>query len=181
MDSLKKHINNCKSDRINADVNWADNNPEDMSEAMKLVVVPKTAALTTTPISMKTSKMRDYDQASIHARQSMDATEEEQSKDKWIIERIALEPFALISLNDDRNEVEYDGFSHHKNIKSMNNRTFECRPIIPSKRPLDTNVIKSSICNDLTSLIYKSPHRRLLTGREYFESDDTTELLLNKD
>ncbi|EIE90331.1 hypothetical protein RO3G_15042 [Rhizopus delemar RA 99-880] len=34
---------------------------------------------------------------------------------------------------------------------------------------------------DLASLIYKSPHRRLLASREYFELDDTVELLLNKD
>ncbi|KAG1448565.1 hypothetical protein G6F56_008906 [Rhizopus delemar] len=124
---------------------------------------------------------RDYDQAIIHACQSMDATEEEKIKDKWIIERIPLEPFALISCDDDGNEVEYDAFSHHKNIKSMSNRTFECRPIIPSKRPLDTNAIEPSICNDLASLIYKSPHRRLLASCEYFELDDTTELLFNKD
>ncbi|KAG1276670.1 hypothetical protein G6F60_012516 [Rhizopus arrhizus] len=76
---------------------------------------------------------------------------------------------ALISRDDDRNEVEYDAFS-----------TFECRPIIPSKRPLDTNAIEPSICNDLASLIYKSPHRRLLASRKYFELDDTAELLLNK-
>jgi hypothetical protein len=88
---------------------------------------------------------------------------------------------ALISRDDDGNEVEYDAFSHHKNIKSMSNRIFECRPIIPSKRPLDTNAIEPSICNDLASLIYKSPHRQLLASREYFELDDTTELLLDKD
>lgn len=33
----------------------------------------------------------------------------------------------------------------------------------------------------VASLIYKSPHRRLLASREYFELDDTVELLLNKD
>ncbi|ORE00722.1 hypothetical protein BCV72DRAFT_237445 [Rhizopus microsporus var. microsporus] len=153
-----------------------------MTVAMKLVAVPKTTAVTATPISMKTSKMqRDYDQAIIHACQSMDATEEERTEDKWIIERIPLEPFALISRDDDGNEVEYDAFSHHKNIKSMSNRTFDCRPIIPSKRQLDTNAIEPSICNGLASLIYKSPHGRLLASREYFELDDTTELLLNKD
>ncbi|KAG1051884.1 hypothetical protein G6F43_005933 [Rhizopus delemar] len=35
--------------------------------------------------------------------------------------------------------------------------------------------------NKVASLIYKSPHRRLLASREYFELDDTAELLLNKD
>lgn len=163
-------------------MNLADDDFEDMAVAMKLVAVPKTTAMTAAPISTKTSKMqRDYDQAIIHACQSMDATEEEKCKDKWIIEKIPLEPFALISRDDDGNEVEYNAFSHHKNIKSMSNRTFECRPIIPSKRPLDTNAIEPSICNDLASLIYKSPHRRLLASREYFELDDTAELLLNKD
>ncbi|KAG0161987.1 hypothetical protein DFQ30_004606, partial [Apophysomyces sp. BC1015] len=63
----------------------------------------------------------------------------------------------------------------------MSNRTFQCRPIIPSKRPLDANAVEPSICNDLASLIYRSSHRRLLTSREYFELDDATEQLLNKD
>ncbi|ORE05351.1 hypothetical protein BCV72DRAFT_331339 [Rhizopus microsporus var. microsporus] len=156
-------------------VNLADDNSKDMTAAMKLVAMPKTTAMTATLISTKISKMqRDYDQAIIHACQSMDAAEAEKIKDKWIIERIPLKPFALISRDD-------DGMNHHKNIKSMSNRTFECRPIIPSKQPLVTNAIGSSICNDLASLIYKSPHRWLLASREYFELDDTVELLLNKD
>jgi hypothetical protein len=88
-----------------------------MGLAMKLVAVPKTTAMETAPISTKASKMRRaYDQAIIHACQSMDATEEEQIKDKWIIERIPLEPFALISHDDDGNELEYDAFSHRNNI-----------------------------------------------------------------
>ncbi|CAO3659597.1 hypothetical protein G6F70_004181 [Rhizopus microsporus] len=45
----------------------------------------------------------------------------------------------------------------------------------------DANAIEPSICNDLASLIYESPHRRLLASREYLELDDVTELLLNKD
>ncbi|CEG75863.1 hypothetical protein RMATCC62417_10839 [Rhizopus microsporus] len=182
VDSFKKHINVCKSDGSNADMNLADDDFKDMAVAIELVAVPKTTVMVATPISTKTSKMqRDYGQAIIHACQSMDATKEEKIKDKWIIERIPLEPFALISRDDDGNEVEYDALSHHKNIKSMSNRTFECRPIIPSKRPLDTNATEPSICNDLASLIYKSPHRQLLASREYFELDDTAELLLNKD
>ncbi|RCH98283.1 hypothetical protein CU097_009437 [Rhizopus azygosporus] len=45
----------------------------------------------------------------------------------------------------------------------------------------DANAIEPSICNDLASLIYESPHRRLLASRKYFELDDATGLLLNKD
>jgi hypothetical protein len=66
-------------------------------------------------------------------------------------------------------------------FKSMGSRTFECRPIIPLKRPLNTNGIESNICNDLASLIHKSPHQRLLASRGYFELDEATEVLLNKD
>ncbi|KAI9317080.1 hypothetical protein BX666DRAFT_1877711 [Dichotomocladium elegans] len=63
----------------------------------------------------------------------------------------------------------------------MSNCTFECRPVIPSKRPSDTNAIEPNVCNDLASLIYKSAHRWLLASPQYFELDDSTELLANKD
>jgi hypothetical protein len=166
-----------------ADANLTGDASEDMALAMKLITVPRTAVMATMPISTnKHQTQGDYDQAIIHACQSMDKTEEGKFKDKWIIKKMPLEPFALVNRSDDNgDEMEYNAFSHHENIENMSNRTFEYRPIVPLKKPLDTNTFEPSICNDLASLIHKSPHRRLLASHKYFELNNATELLLNKD
>lgn len=38
-----------------------------------------------------------------------------------------------------------------------------------------------SFCVNLASLVYKSPHRKMLFGQQYFEIETSTSLLLNKD
>ncbi|KAL0087051.1 hypothetical protein F4703DRAFT_1850187 [Phycomyces blakesleeanus] len=111
----------------------------------------------------------------------MDAAEEEKGKNKWIIEQLKLEPFSLIYRDHNNNIVEYNALSHHNNIRGMSDHTFECKPIIPSKRLFDGNVVEQSFCANLTSLIHRSPHRGMLSGRQYFELDKKTALLLNKD
>ena len=153
-----------------------------MAVATKLVAVPKIVVMMAIPSSAKASKtLRDYNPAFVHACQSMDATEKERIKDKWIIENIPLKPFSLVGQDGDGREMEYNAFSHCDNIKAMVDRTFQCKAIIPSKRPIEANACEANVCDDLLSLIYKSPHRQLLSGREFFEMDATVELLLNKD
>lgn len=112
----------------------------------------------------------------------MDAAVEEKSKNQWIIEQLKLKPFSLLHRDHNNNNiVEYNALSHHDNIRDMSDHTLECKPIIPSKRLFDGNVVEPSYCTNLASLVHRSPHRGMLSGRQYFELDKTTALLLNKD
>lgn len=71
--------------------------------------------------------------------------------------------------------------SNRDNIRDMSGHTLECKPIIPSKWLFDGNVVEPSYCANLASLVHRPPHQRMLSGRQYFELDKTTALLLNKD
>ncbi|ORX48852.1 hypothetical protein DM01DRAFT_1326125 [Hesseltinella vesiculosa] len=181
VDSFKKHITDCKSECKKDDSE--DSNTEEVVLTQNLVAVPTTTVMTTAPISKsKSDAQHDFDQAIMHACQSMDVTVEEHNKNKWILGQIKLEPFSLFSRDHNDDKIEYNAFSHHENVKNMSNRTLECKPIIPLKGSMDVNNIVS--CNyaaDLASLIHKSPHQQLLASRQYFELDETTTLLLNKD
>ncbi|CAO3703736.1 unnamed protein product [Rhizopus stolonifer] len=139
------------------------------------------AAMTATPTLMtKYDKLHNFDQAIVHACQSLDATVEEKSKNQWIIEQLKLKPFSLL-YRDYNNIVEYNALSQHDNIRDMSDHKLECKPIIPSKRLSDGKVVEPSYCANLASLAHRSPHRGMLSDRQYFELDKMTALLLNKD
>jgi len=69
----------------------------------------------------------------------MNAFMEEKYISQWVIDQLKLEPFSLVSYDYNNNIVEYNAFSHCNNIRGISGQTFECQPIISSKRSFDGN------------------------------------------
>lgn len=160
--------------------NDLDDDADDAS-LLTLATVPALTAMTATPtLTTPTKKLHDSEQAIIHACQSMDASVEEKSKNQWIVERLRLQPFSLLYRDHNNNIVEYNALSHHDNIEDMSDRTLECKTIILLKRLSDGSAVEPSYCANLVSLILRSPHQGMLSGRQFFELDKMTTLLLNK-
>lgn len=70
--------------------------------------------------------------------QFTDKIEEAKIKDKWITEKIPLEPFALVSRDDDnRGEVEYNAFSHDENIQKHEQPHIRIQTDHPAKETIE--------------------------------------------
>ncbi|KAI7879694.1 hypothetical protein K492DRAFT_216974 [Lichtheimia hyalospora FSU 10163] len=122
-----------------------------------------------------------FSEAMIHTCQSMEASDEEQCKNEWIIAKMQLEPIALIEDNDSTQKAEFNAITHPSNIKRMAGKRFICEPIMPPKRKIHKSDHAGIATTPLAHLLYSSPLRPILMQRQYFELDDRICQMLNMD
>lgn len=128
------------------------------------------------------TRRHSFTESIIHACQSMEASEEEQSKNEWIIAKMQLEPIALIEDNDSTQKAEFNAITHSSNAKRMAGKRFICEPIMPSRTKLHKSYHCSEIATTtLAHLLHSSPLRTILMQRQYFELNDQVCQMLNTD
>ncbi|CEG81605.1 hypothetical protein RMATCC62417_15787 [Rhizopus microsporus] len=66
----------------------------------------------------------------------MEASEDEKSKNEWIIGKLQIEPMALIEDNESTQKTEYNAFTRAVNIQRMTGKRFICQLIVSAKRKL---------------------------------------------
>ncbi|CDS04530.1 hypothetical protein LRAMOSA07189 [Lichtheimia ramosa] len=128
------------------------------------------------------TRRHSFAEAIIHACQSMEASDEEQSKNEWIITKMQLEPIALIEDNDSTQKAEFNAITHSSNAKRMAGKRFICEPIMPPKTKQHKSHHHSEIATTtLAHLLHSSPLRPILIQRQYFELNDQVCQMLNTD
>jgi hypothetical protein len=108
-----------------------------------------------------------------------DADKDEIDKNKWIIEKMKLEPFSLFPLGPDGQpmvdgqSVELNGHAHRNNISELADKVFICKPISSVKRKRDVDASIDNVCPDLASLVHRSPYRSMLLNQHYFDLNES--------
>lgn len=125
---------------------------------------------------------RSFDQAIVQACQSQDTSFDDQQMTGWVLKKIGLEPFSMLHRDEHNRLVEYNGLSHRLNVQGMAGGTFECSPIIPTKRKAHDSIDNHSIPEQtLGNMIHRSPYKTMLMRNTYHELDSSMAALLNQD
>ncbi|KAI9005468.1 hypothetical protein CLU79DRAFT_882030, partial [Phycomyces nitens] len=125
----------------------------------------------------------DADSAAIYACQQMDADDTEKSKTLYILDTLALQPFAII----DKHGHAKHALAHKKIISDLVGKHDSIRSILPMKRRhLDTThhlCINCSpvIATGLENLFAVSPYIDILQQRTFVELTPNICALVNKD
>ncbi|GAB5585185.1 hypothetical protein Unana1_00085 [Umbelopsis nana] len=111
----------------------------------------------------------------------MEASDIEKEKNAWIIDKIELEPIALMEESDSVGKAEYNALNHKNNAQKLAGKRFVCYSIIPVKRKSENISTDVVINTSLANLIHASSLGSVLLQRQYFEVNDQVSLLLNCD
>ncbi|KAF7723639.1 hypothetical protein EC973_001781 [Apophysomyces ossiformis] len=121
------------------------------------------------PVPPDPSRRHSFTEAVVQACQSMEASEDERSKNEWIIGKLQIEAMALIEGNESTQKAEYSAFTHAVNIRRMTGKRFICHPIISAKRKLRKSSFDEILAISFAHLIHSSPLPDILLQRQYFE------------
>lgn len=112
----------------------------------------------------------------------MEASEDEKSKNEWIIGKLQTEPIALIEDNESEQKAEYNAFTHALNVQRMAGKRFICEPIVSAKGKIRKTSSGDEILDtSLARFIHSSPLRNILLQRRYFEVNEPVCHMLNTD
>ncbi|KAI9488548.1 hypothetical protein BDB00DRAFT_887596 [Zychaea mexicana] len=133
------------------------------------------------PVPPDPSRRHSFAEAVVQACQSMEASEDEKSKNEWIIGKLQIESIALIEDNESTQKAEYNAFTDAVNIQRMAGKRFTCHPIVPAKRKLRKSSSDEILATSFAHLIHPSPLRDILVQRQYFEVNHQVCQMLNSD
>ncbi|KAG2227232.1 hypothetical protein INT45_008476 [Circinella minor] len=178
--AIRKHLTrlegNCETnkDSPNSDL-------DDENDAVHVLLPDCPSYDDSLPVPSDPCRRHSFAEAIVQGCQSMEASEDEKSKNEWIIGKLQLEPMALIEDSESIQKAEYNAFTHAVNIQRMTGKRFICHPIVPAKRKLQKSSSHEILATSFAHLIHSSPLRDILLERHYFEVNHEVCQMLNAD